>query len=352
MKFRSFYLSLLLLLYTPLSSADWKQVGKAEYNWGPFHVYTISLFTENGTYSTEQRPLMLRIAFAKPVEGKNFAISMIKEMPLNSMKADEVDQLRKRLIKNFPDFKTGDVLNYIALDNEGYFVVNDTVLSEHFNRSFNHQFISVWLNSESSFKQLQPRLLGEGKEKENIQEQLTAEQNNLMAPAAIRYAATKIAAEDANKLINTTLAGKTLSAPLAEPTINQAEKEQLPPAQPTVSVTPESAAPQNPPAINTNQTTQSETSALVETEKTMQEQALDSQTAPATDGAEDINKTAIAVEETAPISPVAESAKPRDDEQPETDKPENAPTPVDPEQPITPAQEVDPIMFYQQKYYC
>lgn len=165
MKLFSFcFFSLLLLLYTTTANADWKQVGKAEYNWGPFHIYTVSLFTENGTYSSEQRPLMLRIKFAKPVEGKNFAISLFKEMALDKMPTDQAENLRKRLIKNFPDFKPDDVLNYIALDNEGYFVLNDTILTERFDPTFNQEFIAIWLDSPSSFKQLQPRLLGEKKE--------------------------------------------------------------------------------------------------------------------------------------------------------------------------------------------
>lgn len=164
MKLFSFCFSLLLLLCAATANADWKQVGKAEYNWGPFHIYTVSLFTESGNYSSEQRPLMLRIKFAKPVEGKNFAISLFKEMALDKMPADQAESLRKRLIKNFPDFKPDDVLNYIALNDEGYFVLNDTVLDEHFDTPFNHEFIAIWLDSPSSFKQLQPRLLGEKKE--------------------------------------------------------------------------------------------------------------------------------------------------------------------------------------------
>lgn len=166
MKLFSFCFSLLLLLCAATANADWKQVGKAEYNWGPFHIYTVSLFTESGNYSSEQRPLMLRIKFAKPVEGKNFAISLFKEMALDKMPADQAESLRKRLIKNFPDFKPDDVLNYIALDNEGYFVLNDTILTERFDPTFNREFIAIWLDSPSSFKQLQPRLLGEKKEEQ------------------------------------------------------------------------------------------------------------------------------------------------------------------------------------------
>lgn len=203
MKLFSFCFSLLLLLCAATANADWKQVGKAEYNWGPFHIYTVSLFTESGNYSSEQRPLMLRIKFAKPVEGKNFAISLFKEMALDKMPADQAESLRKRLIKNFPDFKPDDVLNYIALNDEGYFVLNDTVLDEHFDAPFNHEFIAIWLDSPSSFKQLQPRLLGEKKEEQTE----TATENATATATTKAEASTQTA--DNNSTENRQQATKT-----------------------------------------------------------------------------------------------------------------------------------------------
>lgn len=205
MKLFSFCFSLLLLLCAATANADWKQVGKAEYNWGPFHIYTVSLFTESGNYSSEQRPLMLRIKFAKPVEGKNFAISLFKEMALDKMPADQAESLRKRLIKNFPDFKPDDVLNYIALNDEGYFVLNDTVLDEHFDAPFNHEFIAIWLDSPSSFKQLQPRLLGEKKEEQTE----TATENATATATATTKAEASTQTADNNSTENRQQATKT-----------------------------------------------------------------------------------------------------------------------------------------------
>lgn len=205
MKLFSFCFSLLLLLCAATANADWKQVGKAEYNWGPFHIYTVSLFTESGNYSSEQRPLMLRIKFAKPVEGKNFAISLFKEMALDKMPADQAESLRKRLIKNFPDFKPDDVLNYIALNDEGYFVLNDTVLDEHFDTPFNHEFIAIWLDSPSSFKQLQPRLLGEKKEEQTE----TATENATATATATTKAEASTQTADNNSTENRQQATKT-----------------------------------------------------------------------------------------------------------------------------------------------
>ena len=35
--------------------AQWQPVGNAEYTWGPFHVYTVGLYSENGHYQANER---------------------------------------------------------------------------------------------------------------------------------------------------------------------------------------------------------------------------------------------------------------------------------------------------------
>ena len=72
--------TLLTLLFCNLASATWLPVGTVDYTWGPFHIYTITLYSENGQYQPDQRPLMLTLNYAKPVEGKNFSITLKKEL--------------------------------------------------------------------------------------------------------------------------------------------------------------------------------------------------------------------------------------------------------------------------------
>ena len=50
----------LALLSNPLF-AQWKKINDLDYTWGPFKIYNISLFTENGEYTPESRPLMLTL---------------------------------------------------------------------------------------------------------------------------------------------------------------------------------------------------------------------------------------------------------------------------------------------------
>ncbi|AKU64069.1 hypothetical protein ADJ80_10095 [Aggregatibacter aphrophilus] len=161
MKLKSL-LFILSLLPTALS-AQWVNVGNADYNWGPFLVYSINLATENGEYKENQLPMMLSFKYEKPVEGKNFAISLIKEM--EHLKADKtkMDLWLKAMQEIFPDFSPNAVLSYIALPDKGYFILNDSILDHEFEPEFSQMLINIWLSPESNFIKLQPQLLGKEK---------------------------------------------------------------------------------------------------------------------------------------------------------------------------------------------
>ncbi|HBO38299.1 MAG TPA: hypothetical protein DD638_06520 [Pasteurellaceae bacterium] len=162
MKFKPLLLSILCLLPSTLF-ANWQHIGKADYNWGPFHVYSISLYTETGAYQENQWPLMLSFKFAKPVEGKNFAITLIKEIDTLKMTQSDTAQWLGQLQKILPDFSPNDSLSYIALENKGYFVLNDTILNYEFDAEFNRTLSAIWLSPNSNYKQLREQLLDKSK---------------------------------------------------------------------------------------------------------------------------------------------------------------------------------------------
>lgn len=165
MKLKAILFSLLYFISSHLS-AQWLNVGKAHYNWGPFHVYTISLFTETGKYEEHLRPLMLSFNYAKPIEGKSFGISLIKDLDDLAIEDFSIKNYHDTLKSIFPDISPNDTLSYIALEDRGYFILNDKVLEPEFDNIFSQAFISIWLSPNTSYSELQPKLLGLEKEKE------------------------------------------------------------------------------------------------------------------------------------------------------------------------------------------
>lgn len=143
------YKALFTLLFTLLSGnalSDWKKINDLDYTWGPFKIYNISLFTETGEYQPNIRPLMLSLKYDKPVDGRDFAISIARSWARLDINLPNQNAVIDRLRKLLPDLKEGDTLNYIALDNRGYFVVNDQVISEEFDKATNDAILAIWLD--------------------------------------------------------------------------------------------------------------------------------------------------------------------------------------------------------------
>lgn len=136
----------LLLLATNTVFANWQKISEADYVWGPFKIYNLSLFTETGEYQLGTRPLMLTLKYAKPVDGRDFAISLARSWSNLGITLENQDEVVDQLRKILPNIKKNDQLSYIALSDKGYFVLNDTVIPEEFNQAFNDAVVSVWLD--------------------------------------------------------------------------------------------------------------------------------------------------------------------------------------------------------------
>lgn len=143
------YLQFLIASFLFLSfsvSANWQKINDVDYVWGPFTIYNIALFSETGEYQNGTRPLMLSLKYMKPVDGRDFAISLARSWSNLGITLPEQEKVVDRLRKIMPNIKKGDTLSYIALENKGYFVLNKTVIAEEFNADFNNAVVAVWLD--------------------------------------------------------------------------------------------------------------------------------------------------------------------------------------------------------------
>ena len=143
------YKALFTLLFTLLSGnalSDWKKINDLDYTWGPFKIYNISLFTETGEYQPNIRPLMLSLKYDKPVDGRDFAISIARSWARLEIKLSNQEAIIDRLRKTLPDLKPGDMLYYVALADRGYFIVNNQVITGEFDKATNDAILAIWLD--------------------------------------------------------------------------------------------------------------------------------------------------------------------------------------------------------------
>lgn len=146
-------LSFFLALLSGTAYAKWEKINDIDYTWGPFKIYNISLFTETGEYKQESRPIMLTLKYSKPVDGRDFAISVAKSWTDLGITLPKQDEVIDRLRKILPDIKADDELSYIALEDKGYFVLNDQVIEQEFDRAFNNAMLAIWLDPKVEFSQ-------------------------------------------------------------------------------------------------------------------------------------------------------------------------------------------------------
>lgn len=140
-----FSLFLSFFIVSPLS-AQWQKLNDVDYTWGPFKIYNLSIFSETGDYTEGMRPLMLTFKYDKPVEGRDFAISIARSWANLDINPANKDVVIERLRKVMPNLKDGDNLYYIALPERGYFILNDKVISEEFSPEITNAILAVWLD--------------------------------------------------------------------------------------------------------------------------------------------------------------------------------------------------------------
>lgn len=139
-------LAVALLAFSGTVSAQWKKINDVDYVWGPFTIYNLSLFSETGDYAENTRPVMLSLKYMKPVDGRDFAISLARSWSNLGITLPEQEKVVDHLRKIMPNIKKGDVLSYIALEDSGYFILNDTIIDAQFNKDFNDAVVAVWLD--------------------------------------------------------------------------------------------------------------------------------------------------------------------------------------------------------------
>ncbi|MFA9487352.1 MULTISPECIES: cell envelope integrity protein TolA [unclassified Mannheimia] len=183
MRYKAVFLTLFSLLLGT-ANATWKKINDVNYTWGPFNIYHITLFTETGSYAEGTRPLMLTLQYKKPWEGRDFAASLPRTWNNLGIQLPEqqVDGVITRLRKTFPDIKPEDTLHYIALEDRGYFILNDRVVSEVFNKEFSDAIAAIWLDPKMDISRqlLDPSYKPKVEEQDTEQpaEQVPTEQNS------------------------------------------------------------------------------------------------------------------------------------------------------------------------------
>lgn len=140
--------------------AGLEQVGQARLSLLWIDLYDARLFTEDGEYERDEKPLLLELIYHREISATELldeTVSQLKERVESSRLSDGAAHLEALL----PDVKQGDSLAfYLSAEGRGLFYFNGQFIGEMGDPVFNRAFLDIWLAPDSEFPGLTRRLTG------------------------------------------------------------------------------------------------------------------------------------------------------------------------------------------------
>lgn len=124
-------------------------------------VYDSRLYTVDGTYLEDQRPLRLEIEYLINVDSSDLVARTRQEWQFQNLRHPRQPEWLDRLGAMWPDIKEGDVLS-LQVDQQGHssFLRNGELLGRIEDEAFTRQFLAIWLAPETSQPELRLALTG------------------------------------------------------------------------------------------------------------------------------------------------------------------------------------------------
>jgi hypothetical protein len=124
-------------------------------------VYDSRLYTADGTYLEDQRPVRLDIEYLMNVDSSDLVARTRQEWQFQNLRHPGQRQWLERLGAMWPDVREGDVLS-LQVDQQEHssFLLNGELLGRIEDEAFTRQFLAIWLAPETSQPELRLALTG------------------------------------------------------------------------------------------------------------------------------------------------------------------------------------------------
>ena len=136
-------------------------VGEARLNVMFWSVYDSRLYTADGRYEPDQRPLRLEIQYLRDFEAKALVQRTGEEWDHLQLSHERREQWLQQLATLWPDVGKNDVIALeIDADNRSTFFFNNEKLGVIEDVDFGEHFVAIWLSPDTSRPSLREALIG------------------------------------------------------------------------------------------------------------------------------------------------------------------------------------------------
>lgn len=146
----------------PRASSPMELVGEAELKVLFWPIYQSRLYTQDGDYSPEKRPLRFEIQYLRPIKAKDLVARTGIEWQGMGVGGEQHDNWLQSLGKLWPDVDRDDVLTLeVNKQNISTFFLNGVPLGTIEETDFGTEFLDIWLSPDTSRPELRYALTGE-----------------------------------------------------------------------------------------------------------------------------------------------------------------------------------------------
>lgn len=152
---------LTLSLPTPGAESDLKLVGEARLKVLFWSVYDSRLYTADGTYMPEQRPVKLELEYLRDVKAADLVSKTQEEWQQQGLENPRQGQWLESLAAIWPDINKEDQLSLqIDANNHSRFYYNGELIGVIEDPEFGSSFLNIWLSPNTSRPELRLALIG------------------------------------------------------------------------------------------------------------------------------------------------------------------------------------------------
>ena len=145
-------------------TSEMQPVGSAKLSVFFWDVYHSTLYSADGTYTENQRPLALKITYLRDIDADDLLASTSDEWNKLGVSRDVYQPWLTQLASIWPDIKEKDeFLFLIGEDHSGAFYVNQKRIGSIADKNFSASFLRIWLDPNGSYPKLRKQLIGQVK---------------------------------------------------------------------------------------------------------------------------------------------------------------------------------------------
>ncbi|TRX55052.1 chalcone isomerase family protein [Thalassomonas sp. M1454] len=146
---------------TEFSEYQFTKVGEAELSVLFWSIYNSTLYSLDGSFNENQRPLKLEINYFRDIEAADLISKTAEEWMQQGLNHHNQELWLQQLTNIWPNIKEDDTLTFIVDEhNNSYFLFNKQNIGHINDQEFANHFLAIWLSEKTSRPKLRTKLLG------------------------------------------------------------------------------------------------------------------------------------------------------------------------------------------------